>query len=362
MSLAAPDRTPTAAERGTLTENDRREAIHARDKTADGSFVYAVRTTGVYCRPSCGSRPARPENVVFYDTTRAAQAAGYRACKRCRPDEPDEIDRSAALVARACAAIAAAEEAPTLDGLSEALGVSASHLHRTFKAAMGITPKAYLDAERARRMRGSLEAGSSVTAAIYDAGYGSSSRFYERAQDRLGMTPSAWRRGAEGVAIRFAVGQCSLGAVLVAATERGVCAIEFGDDPGELVRGLQDRFAKARLIGGDEGFERLVAEVVGAVEDPRKASNLPLDVRGTAFQERVWQALRAIPFGRTASYAEIAAAIGAPASVRAVAQACGANPAAVAIPCHRVVRTDGALGGYRWGVARKEALLAREAA
>jgi AraC family transcriptional regulator of adaptative response/methylated-DNA-[protein]-cysteine methyltransferase len=362
MSLTTPDRMSKATERRTLSESQRRQAVQARDKTADGSFVYAVRTTGVYCRPSCGSCVARPENVVFYDTAQAAKSAGYRACKRCRPDEPSEADRSAALVARACAILAEAEEAPALGALSEAVGVSASHFHRTFKAVMGITPKAYINAERARRLRSSLGTGSSVTSAIYDAGYGSSSRFYERAQDRLGMTASVWRRGAAGVAIRFAVGQCSLGAILVAATDKGLCAVEFGDDPQALLRGLEDRFPKARLIGADERFERLVAEVVGAVEDPRKASSLPLDVRGTAFQERVWQALRAIPPGKRASYAEIALAIGAPKATRAVAQACGANPAAVAIPCHRVVRMDGGLGGYKWGVARKEALLAVEAA
>lgn len=364
MPLSTLDQDSKSAPPGprTLAEGARWQALKAKDKAADGSFVYAVRTTGVYCRPSCGSRPARPENVAFYDTAEAAAAAGYRACKRCRPGEPSDAERRAALVARACAIIAEAEEPPTLDALSAAVGVSAFHFHRIFKAVMGITPKAYMNAERARRLREGLETESSVTAAIYGAGYGSSSRFYEGAQDRLGMTASAYRRGAKGVAIRFAVGQCSLGAILVAATERGICAIEFGDDPDALVRGLQDRFAKAQLIGADQRFEQLVAQVVGAVEDPKKAQALPLDVRGTAFQERVWIALRAIPVGRTASYAEIAARVGAPTARRAVAQACAANPAAVAIPCHRVVRTDGGLGGYRWGVARKEALLAREAA
>ena len=352
----------TIDQSGTATDATRWQAVQARDRSADGTFVYAVRTTGVYCQPSCASRQPRRENVTFYDTNAAAEGAGYRACKRCRPGAPARDDCDAARIARACALIADAATAPSLAELSAAAGVSPFHFHRLFKAVLGLTPKAYITAERARRLRQGLNSGSSITAAIYEAGYGSSSRFYERARGRLGMTASAYREGASGVQIRFAVGQCWLGAIIVAATDKGICAIALGDDPGELVRGLQDRFPNAQLTGADEGFEHLIAAVIGVVEEPRKAHNLPLDVQGTAFQERVWQALRAIPVAETATYAEIAQRIGKPAAHRAVANACGANPAAVAIPCHRAVRTDGGPGGYRWGIARKRALLEREKA
>lgn len=366
-----PKRKPasTAAPPAFASDAARWRAVLERDGTADGQFVYAVRTTGVYCRPTCGARLAKRDNVSFHPTAIAAAAAGYRACRRCRPDAaraalagPDAADsRRSALVAEACAVIAAAEEPPSLKALSAAVGLSPYHFHRLFKAATGLTPKAFIDAERARRVTAGLDAGETVTAAIHGAGYGSTSRFYERGQLRLGMTAGAYRRGGEGAAIRFAVGNCTLGAILVAATERGVCRIALGDDPAELLRDFEDRFPNARLIGADRTFERLVGRVIAAVDDPATAQTLPLDVRGTAFQERVWQALRAIPAGTTATYADIAGAIGMPRATRAVANACGANPLAVAIPCHRVVRTDGGLGGYRWGIGRKRALLAREA-
>jgi AraC family transcriptional regulator, regulatory protein of adaptative response / methylated-DNA-[protein]-cysteine methyltransferase len=345
-----------------VTDRERWQAVVARDTAADGLFLYAVLTTGIYCLPSCPSRPARRENVSFFEDFGAAEAAGYRACKRCGPNVLSDIDSRALIVAKACALIGAAEEMPTLNVLSRAIGLSPFHFHRLFKAEIGITPKAYINAERTRRVRESLDGGATVTAAIYDAGYGSSSRFYDCATDRLGMTASDYKRGAEGLAIRFAVGQCSLGAILVAATERGVCAIWFGDDPEILVHGLQDRFPRANLIGADQRFMQLVAEVIGAVEQPAKAMALPLDVRGTAFQERVWQALRAIPVGETVTYAELARRVGQPLATRAVANACGANTVAVAIPCHRVVRTDGGLGGYRWGIERKQTLIKREKA
>lgn len=337
-------------------------AVRVRDGAADGHFVYSVATTGVYCRPSCGARPARPENIAFHADGAAARAAGFRPCKRCRPDEPAGLARHAAAVARACRTIEAAEEPPSLASLAGVAGLSPHHFHRVFKAATGVTPKAYASAHRAARLRAELGRGARVTEAIYEAGYGSSSRFYEQADRRLGMTAADYRAGGRNTALRFAIGHCSLGAIIVAASERGIAAIELGDDPEALLRGLQDRFPNSTLIGGDEAFERLVARVVGFVEAPATGLDLPLDVRGTAFQERVWQALRAIPAGRTATYAEIAEAIGLPKAVRAVAQACGANPAAVAIPCHRVVRTDGGLSGYRWGVERKAALLRREGA
>ena len=343
-------------------DDERWEAVRRRDRAADGTFYYSVRTTGVYCRPSCAARLARRENVGFHATCAEAERAGFRPCKRCRPNESALADRQASIVAKACRLIEAADEMPGLDALAESAGMSRFHFHRVFKAVAGVTPKAYADAHRARRVREELTQSGTVTEAIYGAGFNSSGRFYAAASDLLGMTPTAFRAGGSRAAIRFAVGECSLGSILVAATDRGVCAIRFGDDPDALVRDLQDRFPKAQLIGGDEAFEQLVAKVVGFVEAPAQGLDLPLDVRGTAFQQRVWQALREIPVGSTASYAEIAARIGRPKAVRAVAQACASNGIAVAIPCHRVVRTDGALSGYRWGVARKRALLEREAA
>ncbi|MEO5863077.1 MAG: bifunctional DNA-binding transcriptional regulator/O6-methylguanine-DNA methyltransferase Ada [Burkholderiales bacterium] len=336
-------------------------AVHARDPAADGTFFYSVKTTGVYCRPSCASRAARPENVAFHLSAADAERAGFRPCKRCKPDQPPLADQHAAKVAEICRLIESAETVPCLEELADHAGLSVYHFHRVFKATTGLTPKAYVVAQRTKRVRHELDRGGSVTAAIFDAGYNSSGRFYEKSDEVLGMTPSNYRAGGANMTIRFAIGQCSLGAILVAASERGVCAILIGDDPDELARDLQDRFPRADLIGGDSKFEQLVAKVVGFVEAPRLGLALPLDVRGTAFQQRVWQALRSIPAGATASYADIAIRIGAPKSIRAVAQACAANALAVAIPCHRVVRHDGGLSGYRWGVARKRALLDREA-
>jgi AraC family transcriptional regulator of adaptative response/methylated-DNA-[protein]-cysteine methyltransferase len=355
--------TSLARREGIMTERDRRwKAIADRDAAFDGKFVYAVKTTGVYCRPSCPSRRARPENVTFYGTCEEAETAGFRACQRCRPNGASLAAEHAALVAKACRAIEQSEELPTLERLAQAMGMSPYYFHRVFKAVTGLTPKGYAAAQRAKRMRDELADGSgSVTEAIYGAGFNSSGRFYAKADEILGMTASAFRRGGVRSEIKFAIGDCSLGTILVAATEKGVCAILIGDDPEQLARDLQDRFPKANLIGGDRDFERLVAKVVGFIEAPALGCNLPLDVRGTAFQQRVWQALRDIPAGETASYGEIARRIGAPKAIRAVAQACAANKIAVAIPCHRVVRNDGALSGYRWGVERKRALLKREA-
>jgi AraC family transcriptional regulator, regulatory protein of adaptative response / methylated-DNA-[protein]-cysteine methyltransferase len=343
-------------------DDARWEAVRRRDRSADGAFCYAVRTTGIYCRPSCAARLPRRDNVEFHAAAAAAEKAGFRPCKRCQPNAQGPLARQAAVVARACRQIEQAEELPRLDELARAAGMSAFHFHRVFKAATGVTPKAYADAHRGRRVRAELKAAGSVTEAIYGAGFNSNARFYESSARLLGMTPSEFRSGGNGATIRFAVGECSLGAILVAATEKGVCAIQFGDDPDALLRNLQDAFPKAQLVGGDKGFEQLVAKVVGFVEAPQRGLDLPLHVRGTAFQQKVWRALRKIKPGKTASYADIARKIGEPNAVRAVAQACGANPVAVAIPCHRVVRRDGALSGYRWGVERKRALLAKEAA
>ncbi len=343
------------------TEAERWEAVAHRDTAADGCFVYSVATTGVYCRPSCPSRPARRENVAFHIDPDAAERAGFRPCKRCRPDEIGLAERHARLVAEACRQIDEAETAPSLDDLASGAGLSPFHFHRLFKRLTGVTPKAYAAARRAERARIELAGAGSVTEAIYGAGYSGSGRFYAEAPAVLGMTPSAFRKGGDRAQIRFAVGVCSLGHVLVAATEKGICAIRLGDDPQTLLEELQDSFPRAELIGADADFERTVATVVAHVEQPTTALDLPLDVRGTAFQRRVWEALRAIPAGRTMSYADVAAAIGAPSAVRAVAGACAANSLALAIPCHRVVRTDGSLSGYRWGVERKRELLAREA-
>jgi AraC family transcriptional regulator of adaptative response/methylated-DNA-[protein]-cysteine methyltransferase len=344
------------------SDDARWDAVERRDRAGDGAFYYSVLTTGVYCRPSCGSRRARRENVAFHATCEAAEAAGFRPCQRCRPNEMPLAERRASAVAHACRLIEEADEMPSLDALAKAAGMSRFHFHRIFKAVTGVTPKAYADAHRAERVRDELAQSATVTEAIYGAGFNSSGRFYAASPDLLGMTPTAFRAGGDGASIRFAVGECSLGSILVAATGRGVCAILFGDDPDTLVRDLQDRFPKARLIGADHEFEQLVATVVGFVEAPAQGLGLPLDVRGTAFQQRVWQALREIPSGSTASYAEIARRIGRPKAVRAVAQACASNGIAVAIPCHRVVRTDGALSGYRWGAERKRVLLDREKA
>lgn len=360
MQIAELTRRPQAPVAPPADDAAKWAALKARDAQADGSFVYSVRTTGVYCRPSCPARPARPENVAFHATCAEAEAAGFRPCKRCRPNEPALAERQAEAVARACRMIEEAETMPALDDLAEVAGMSPFHFHRIFKKVAGITPKAYAGARLASRVALGLQDADSITEAVFDAGYNSSSRFYANASERLGMTPTAYRKGGAGTRIRFAAAECSLGSILVAATEKGVCAILLGDDPDALARDLQDRFPKAELSGGDEAFERWVAEVIGFVEAPGRGLDLPLDIGGTAFQQRVWTALRAIPVGTTATYADIARAIGEPAAVRAVAQACGANKLAVAIPCHRVVRSDGSLSGYRWGVERKRDLLARE--
>ena len=346
----------------TIANDPRWAAVQARDPAADAQFVYAVKTTGVYARPSSAARLPQPQNVEFFDTPAAAEAAGYRPSRRAVTDQTSLAAQHAALVAAACRHIEASDSLPSLQGLATQAGLSPFHFHRVFKSVTGLTPKGYADAQRARKLRAQLGSSSTVTEAIYGAGFNSSSRFYEAADQRLGMTASDYRAGGANTAIQFAIGACSLGAILVAESPRGVCAILLGDDPDALARELQDSFPQAQLVGDNPAFARRVAQVVGLIEAPGLGLQLPLDVRGTAFQERVWQALRDIPAGSTASYAEIAARIGAPNSFRAVAQACSANRLAVAIPCHRVVRSDGGLSGYRWGVERKRSLLEREAA
>ncbi|MFD1798182.1 bifunctional DNA-binding transcriptional regulator/O6-methylguanine-DNA methyltransferase Ada [Paracoccus aurantiacus] len=348
----------------TQTEQDPRwQSVVERDTGADGSFVFAVKTTGIYCRPSCPSRRAKPANVAFYDAPKDAEAAGFRPCMRCNPKGQSAAQANAEIIAEACRIIVASDDMPKLDDLAAKVGFSSHYFHRQFKAITGLTPREWGAAHRAQKVRAELQdKENTVTEAIYDAGFNANSRFYAISNKVLGMTPTAFRQGGKDTDIRFALGKSALGAILVAESDKGICAIALGDDPETLVNELQDRFPKANLIGGDAAFDARVAQVVGFVEAPQIGLDLPLDIRGTAFQQRVWQALRDIPVGETVSYTEIARQIGAPKSVRAVAGACAANKLAVAIPCHRVVRADGDLSGYRWGIERKRALLEKEAA
>jgi len=359
MKTATPNTTLSLAS-PSVADDPRWARIVARDKAADGHFWYSVSTTGVYCRPSCPSRIANPKNVQIHDSLESAKATGFRPCRRCKPDGASIEAENAELVAKACRVIEESEEELALEELSGVIGRSPSYFHRIFKTVTGLTPKDYAAAHRAKKLRQRLASGNTVTEALYDAGFSSSGRFYEKSTDMLGMTPSRYRAGGADEEIRFAVGQTSLGAILVASSGKGVAAILLGDDPDELVRNLKDRFPKAHLIGADRDYEALIAKVVGLVETPGRGLNLPIDVRGTAFQQRVWQALQKVPAGETVSYAELARRIGSPKAVRAVASACAANNLAVAIPCHRVLRMDGSLSGYAWGVERKRALLGRE--
>lgn len=362
VTMKKPKTSPLPKASAILgSDTDYWNAVCARDRAYDGTFFYSVATTGVYCRPSCPARLADRKNVAFHSTCSAAEKAGFRPCKRCKPNEPSLHDRYAAKVAEACRLIEGAEEPPKLEELAHATGLSTYHFHRVFKAIAGVTPKAYAVAHRQRRVRENLKRSKSVTEAIHQAGFNSSGRFYANSDEMLGMSPSDFRSGGTNADMHFAVGECSLGSILVAASDKGIAAILFGEDPEALVHDLEDRFPKANLIGGDSAFEDVMAKVVGLVEAPEIGIDLPLDMRGTAFQHRVWQALSKIPVGTTATYSEIASRIGMPRAVRAVAAACAANRIAVAIPCHRVVRNDGSLSGYRWGVERKRKLLDREA-
>ena len=359
--MSAKSQAASIRPKAAVEADPRWARVLARDRSADGKFWYSVATTGVYCRPSCPSRTANPRNVGLHGSLAEAKATGFRPCKRCNPDGSSADVENAAIVAKACRLIEQSEEVLSLTSLAKVANLSTCYFHRLFKGVTGLTPKDYAEAHQASRVRDGLARGHSVTEAMYDAGFNSSGRFYEKSRNMLGMTPTQYRAGGANEYIRFAVGQSSLGAILVASSDKGVASILIGDDPDELVRDLQDRFPKARLVGGDKEYESMVARVVSFVEAPGIGLNLPLDVRGTAFQRRVWQALQDIPVGQTSSYSEIARRIGAPKSVRAVASACAANHIAVAIPCHRVVRNDGALSGYAWGVERKRELVAREA-
>jgi len=360
MALTATKKEQTSP--SYLSDEDRWAAIVARDRDADDAFYYSVKTTGVYCRPSCGARAPRRENVDFHSTCEAAEGAGFRPCKRCRPKEPTLVSRRTSAIGAACRSIENADNVPDFDALAEAAGMSRFHFQRVFKSVTGITPRAYFTEHRARRVRDELRHSETVTEAIYSAGFNSNGRFYATSSQFLGMTPTKFRSDGKGTSIRFAIGQSSLGAILLGAPDKGVCSIMLGDDPNELLHELENRFPKSHLMPGDKHFEQWIAKVVSLVENPAQGLDLPLDIRGTAFQQRVWQALREIPAGSTASYSDIAGRIGAPKAVRAVARACALNSLAVVIPCHRVVRNDGAPSGYRWGVDRKRTLLEREAA
>lgn len=325
----------------------------AKDRRFDGAFVTGVHSTGIYCRPSCPARPPRRENVRFYAKPEDAEAAGLRACLRCKPEA---VSRDEAAVAEAIKVLRDAEEAVPLEKLAAIAGYSPAHFQRLFKRAVGLSPAAFARALRIERAADALTSGESVTDAVYEAGYGAPSRFYEAAGERLGMAPSAWRDGGKGVTIRWAVVETTLGPMLVAATDKGVCRLSFDED----VENLRQRFPRAELVEGGEAFAALLSQVIACVEQPGDSSHIPLDVQGTAFQEAVWRELRRIPPGETRSYADIAAAIGRPGAVRATGTANGANNVAVLIPCHRVVRADGSLGGYAYGEAIKRDLLERE--
>jgi len=344
-----------------LSDDERWEALRQRDSQASASFVYGVLTTGVYCRPSCGSRLPKRENVRFFENSKDAEQAGFRPCKRCRPEASQWEPPHLRAVLEACKKIDEADAPPSLKELAAAAGLSVFHFQRLFKKVLGITPKQYTMQNRSNRLFEHLRKGSTITGAMYDAGFGSSSRFYEKATPTLGMKPSVYKKGAQDVPIRSAIVPCSLGLVLVAATAQGICAIDFGDTAEALKENLRRRFPKAVFQHPDPRFTAMIGQVFAFLEDPHSSClNLPLDIQGTAFQRRVWLALQEILPGDTVSYAGIASRIGKPKAARAVARACAANRLAVAVPCHRVVRGDGRLGGYRWGLERKRILLERE--
>lgn len=346
--------------RSRITDDDRWQSVLDRDADADGQFVFAVRTTGIFCRPSCRAKHALRENVSFFADAQQAQAAGYRPCKRCLPDQASAQQLRLDKIARACQLLE--RESPlTLDELAREVAMSPYHLHRQFKAATGMTPKAWQQSWRARRLRDALSKGAPVTQAILNAGFPDSSSYYRQADQALGMTAKQFRNGGDSVSVRYTLTDCALGRCLVAQSERGICAILLGDNDAALVSELRQLFPCALDEPADARFQQNVREVIAVINARNAPLSLPLDIRGTAFQQQVWQALRAIPCGETVSYQQLANALGRPKAVRAVASACGANRLAIVIPCHRVIRADGALSGYRWGISRKARLLQREA-
>lgn len=344
-----------------ITDDDRWQSVVDRDADADGQFVFAVQTTGIFCRPSCRAKHALRKNVSFFADARQALAAGFRPCKRCQPDKDSAHQHRLEKIAHACQLLE--QESPLmLDELAQQVAMSPYHLHRLFKATTGMTPKAWQQSWRARRLRDALAKGVPVTQAILNAGFPDSSSYYRKADQTLGMTAKQFRKGGDNVSVRYTLADCTLGRCLVAESERGICAILLGDDDATLVADLHGLFPAAQDVPADADFQQRVREVIAAINARDAPLSLPLDIRGTAFQQQVWQALRAIPCGETMSYQQLASAIGKPKAVRAVASACGANKLAIVIPCHRVIRGDGALSGYRWGIARKAQLLQRETA
>jgi AraC family transcriptional regulator of adaptative response/methylated-DNA-[protein]-cysteine methyltransferase len=336
-------------------------AVEERDARFDGIFFYGVRSTGIYCKPTCPSRRPRREQAGFFTSCDAAEAEGFRACLRCRPRETDARDPRVELVLRACRAIEAhADGRPSLEELGARLGVSPHQLQRTFKGVTGITPRQYAAAHRLKLFKSRIKEGDGVTNAMYEAGYGSSSRLYENASEKLGMTPATYRRGGKGMNINYTTTDSSLGRMLVAATGRGVCSVQFGDGDEELAAALASEYPAAAIRRDETGLSEWIETLLRHVDGAQAHIDLPLDLRATVFQSRVWDELRRIPYGETRSYGEVARAIGRPTATRAVASACAANPVALATPCHRVVREGGAPGGYRWGVGRKQELLERE--
>jgi AraC family transcriptional regulator of adaptative response/methylated-DNA-[protein]-cysteine methyltransferase len=349
-----PPAVPAPARRKWLT------AIATHDAQMDGAFVYAVRSTGIYCRPSCPSRRPRAKQILLFVQPEAAERAGYRACRRCRPGQAQR-NPQASLVRRVCSEIADSPDGTvSLQKLAEITGLSAAHLQRTFRRAMGITPKQYADALRVARFKSELRKGKDVTTALHSVSYGSASRLYEKSDAQLGMTPATYRRGGEGMNISYTIVPCALGHVLVAATRRGISAVYLGDRDTDLVEALKEEYPRAVIQRDSEDHSKWVQAIVRNVAGSNPELDLPTDVVATAFQRRVWQELRAIPSGTTRTYSEIARSIGRPSATRAVARACATNPTSIVVPCHRVIRTDGALGGYRWGLERKQALLSRE--
>ncbi len=340
-----------------ISDEESWKAVIARDSNFDGKLVFAVATTGVYCRPSCAARRPRRENVTFFSRPELAETAGFRECLRCRPRSFSGNPQSD-VAKEMCRYIEQHLDEPiTLERLGKAFRLSPFHLQRRFKAAIGITPREYADSCRMRRLKRNLQSGDNVTRAMYDAGYGSSSRLYEKTASQLGMTPDNYRRGAIAATIRYACADSPLGRMLIAATQRGVCSIQFAGSDGELIEGLKREFPFAVRKPDEGGLQTWIAALLSKMTGKELDANLPLDIRATAFQRRVWNYLRSIPFGATRSYSQVAKAIGQPTASRAVARACATNPVAVAIPCHRVVREDGNASGYRWGVERKKALL-----
>lgn len=344
-----------------VNDDQRWQAVVARDNAADGQFFYAVASTGVYCKPSCAARLAKRENVAFHDSCAAAERAGFRACLRCKPNEPDLWQRQREIIERVCRLIEQNETSLNLDELAQQAGMSRFHFQRTFKKIVGITPKQFQQTVRAARAKNALQNERRITDAIYAAGFNSSGHFYADADKMLGMKARQFQHGGTDVVIRYGNAPCVLGVLLLAATDKGICSIELGDNEKDLTEALRHRFPRAQLEPMNEQIEQWLRALVQFIEQPRSALQLPLDIQGTAFQRQVWQALQDIPLGTTASYTDIAARIGKPSAARAVATACASNTLALAIPCHRVIRGNGELAGYRWGIERKRELLQREA-